>query len=66
MDEIERPVLQHQLSATAKIVEQCLQRLNVEWSEFVDIRIRKIHDTHLGKESVENKSDAFQKFIEKL
>lgn len=50
----------------ASVVDSCLNRLNCEWSDFVDIRIRKIHDTYLEKESDDDKSQAFLKFIEKL
>lgn len=66
INEVEVPVTRYQLSKVGEVFEQCLNRLNCEWSDFVDIRIRQIHDTHLGKVSKDNKSEMFGKFIEEL
>lgn len=66
INEVEMPVTRYQMSQVGEVFEQCLNRLNCEWSDFVDIRIRKIHDTHLGKASRHNKSEMFSKFIEDL
>ena len=57
MNDAEKGVMKYQMTKMASVGNHSLTRLNNEWSEFVDIRLKKIKDTHLKTES--DKSEVF-------
>ena len=48
MDDVERPVLTYQMLLLAQQADVCMARLKQEWTDFIDTRVRKIHDSYYG------------------
>lgn len=56
MEDVEKPVLTYQMVILAQQADVCMNRLKQEWTDFIDTRVRKIHDSYYGKETKDNRS----------